>query len=596
MTKLPITNDQLEPSGPNARHGALATRRLAVHGLRVLLFASVLLLIRNAHRQANYVDNELSSNGAALVFVNAVFGPSARIGDYQKSIGNLVTHEQGTKLGCVFQTSPESDSIIGYSGPTNCLIAIDLNNEIQSVSILSSRDTIDHVASVKESKQFWNSFRGLEFDSWDQFREIDAVSGATLTSYAIIASVANRMGGSPPSLKFEQQPAIENAKKIFASANLIEAGERPAMWIVFDEGGQVLGSILSTTPAADHLSGYQGPTATLAGFDLEKKCVGLAIDQSYENDPYANYLDDDYGFQGIYQGKTLEDISTMNPTELGIEGVSGATMTSLAVAEGLPLAAIATVQSADGNQQAATTRKKRGGMTRSAASYTADAITVLLTMIGVAFSFTKISRYRLLRLGYQIALIAILGFVNGHILSQASLAGWSANSIPWTAAPGIVFLSFAALLIPICTKHQPYCQHTCPFGAIQQVLGIRIRNRTGWKLKISKPVGRVLGFIPYALLFLVVFVAVSQSTFNLASIEPFDGFAFRVAGWATIAIFIAGIIVSIFSPMAYCRFGCPTGAAINFLRFRADSHQLGIRDLAAASLVVLAVILTLNTT
>ena len=63
---------------------------------------------------------------------------------------------------------------------------------------------------------------------------------------------------------------------------------------------------------------------------------------------------------------------------------------------------------------------------------------------------------------------------------------------------------------------------------------------------------------------------------DLAAIEPFDGFEFRVAGWATIVIFVVGLLVSLVSPMAYCRFGCPTGAVLNFLRFRADSHRLGL--------------------
>ena len=570
-----------------------------MHSLRVLLFVLVLALIRNAHRQTEFVDRELASNSIANEFVAQTFSIGARLGEFAGPVGNLVVDDQGTELGYVLQTSPDSDSIIGYSGPTNCLIAIDLNNKIQAVSILNSRDTIDHVASVKESADFWNSFRGLEYESWEQFRDIDAVSGATLTSYSVIASVANRMGTKrlggepPPSLKFQQQPNIDNVKKLFASGKRIQTGERPAMWNVLDENDELLGSILSTTPAADHLSGYQGPTATLIGFDRVGECVGLAVDQSYENEPYANYLDDDYGFQAIYQGKPIDELAAMDPAKLGIEGVSGATMTSLAVVEGLPLAAaLATPALSTAETQQSGSANKAIGMTRSLTSYAADGMTILLTMIGVAFSFTKLSRLRWLRIGFQITLIVMLGFFNGHILSQASISGWSANSVPWTVAPGLVFLSFAAFLIPICSKHQPYCQHICPFGAIQQLMGNRIRKRTRWKLKISKATGRFLSIVPYALLLLAVFVAISRSTFNLASIEPFDGFAFRVAGWTTISIFIAGIVASMFSPMAYCRFGCPTGAAINFLRFRADSHQLGTRDLAAVALVLLALFIT----
>jgi polyferredoxin len=182
--------------------------------------------------------------------------------------------------------------------------------------------------------------------------------------------------------------------------------------------------------------------------------------------------------------------------------------------------------------------------------------------------------------------IVMLGFTSGHMLSQASIAGWSAHSIPWRVAPGLVFLSLAAVLVPVVSKHQPYCQHICPFGAIQQ-LG---RNRVKWKLQIPKPVGRLLEWIPFGLLAMVVLVAVSRSTFNLAGIEPFDGFGFRVAGWATIGVFVFGLLFSLVSSMAYCRFGCPTGAMLNFLRFRADSHRLGMRDLAAVTLAAIGTI------
>jgi polyferredoxin len=116
-------------------------------------------------------------------------------------------------------------------------------------------------------------------------------------------------------------------------------------------------------------------------------------------------------------------------------------------------------------------------------------------------------------------------------------------------------------------------------------------KRIAWKFKIPKWLDRVLGLLPFALLSLVVYVAMSKTNFNLASIEPFDGFAFRVAGWATISVFLIGVIASLFSPMAYCRYGCPTGALLGFLRFRGDSDRIGTRDWAAMALLTLAIFL-----
>ncbi len=63
----------------------------------------------------------------------------------------------------------------------------------------------------------------------------------------------------------------------------------------------------------------------------------------------------------------------------------------------------------------------------------------------------------------------------------------------------------------------------------------------------------------------------------------------RVAGWATVAIAIVGLAVSLVVPMAYCRFGCPTGAVLNYLRLQGAGDRFTRRDLAALALLGLAI-------
>lgn len=548
-------------------------QRIFVHGLRIALFLCVLWLIRDAHRLGSGDDIEFTLNPEVSSFVQQTVQGSHSFGCMYPG-DNRIYDVAGRSIGSVIQTSPQSDHIVGYSGPTNCWIALDSDNQIVSIKIVNSGDTIDHVQAVKDDPDFANAFRGIGFGESKKWQDIDAVSGATLTSYAIVSSVANRMGGDAPSLKFEAKPDTANVRSLFPSMSRIEPTDRANVWDVFIDGSKV-GSVLSTSPVADQLSGYQGPTMTLVGFDADGKCVGLIVDQTYENQPYANYLNDDRSFQKIYVGKTLKEIATMTPEDNEIDGVSGATMTSMCVAEGLPLAAKSALQPVE---NVATNAARRP------ISWWADVVTVLLTIVGVTFSFGRFGKFKKLRFAYLLAVIAFLGFINGHMISQASMVGWSKSAIPWSVAPGLVFLSLAALTIPIFTKHQPYCHHICPFGAMQQLT----KKRFGWKVSIPKPIDRVLRWIPFVLLLFVVIAAISRSNFNLASIEPFDGFAFRIAGWATIGVFAIGLIASIFSPMAYCRYGCPTGALLGFLRFRADSHQLGTRDWAALLLVAAA--------
>jgi Na+-translocating ferredoxin:NAD+ oxidoreductase RnfG subunit len=595
MTELPI----IEPDDTIADKGIAQdnrlSRRIIVHCLRVALFVLFLVLLRFAHRHTEFVDTDLDSNETVMAVVNAAMDEPVKIMPFSERLGtHLIVNQSGRSRGSVLQTSPTSDNIVGYSGPTNCLITLDMDNKIQSVAIINSGDTIEHVSAVAQDNTFFDSFRGLDIHSKHQWSQIDAVSGATLTSYSIIASVANRIGEvsgqeiNVSSLKFKPKPKLKTIHAIFPDATQIEPGDRQQTWNVFN-ADEKLGFVLTTTPTADHLSGYQGPTATIAGFNIEEKLIGLFVDQTYENEPYASYLNDDASFLKHYQSLTLNELSVLDPTANGIEGVSGATMTSMSVAEGLPLAANVAIQSSTDSDGIVVNQQQfvRKQLSRTRLSYWADLLTIVLTLIGAAFSFTKLSQRKWFRLAFQIAVILFLGFLNGHMLSQALVVGWSTHAIPWTVAPGLVFLSLAALVIPIFSKQQTYCHHVCPFGAMQQ-LG---RNRLDWKIPIPKTAARILEAIPFLLLLLVVVVACTGARFNLASVEPFDGFSFRIAGWATIAILIVGLLFSLVSPMAYCRFGCPTGALLNFLRFRADSDQFGLRDVAAIALAAVAICL-----
>jgi polyferredoxin len=78
---------------------------------------------------------------------------------------------------------------------------------------------------------------------------------------------------------------------------------------------------------------------------------------------------------------------------------------------------------------------------------------------------------------------------------------------------------------------------------------------------------------------------------SLAGIEPFDAFLFRIAGWATLVIALVGLVAAALVPMAYCRFGCPTGAMLDYLRYSARSDRFTRRDVVALALLALAVVI-----
>ena len=79
-------------------------------------------------------------------------------------------------------------------------------------------------------------------------------------------------------------------------------------------------------------------------------------------------------------------------------------------------------------------------------------------------------------------------------------------------------------------------------------------------------------------------------SFSAVDIEPFDVWLWSVAGIGTLAVAVVGLIASLFMPMAYCRFGCPTGALLNYVS-HSSGKSFNRRDLAAAMLLLASVVI-----
>ncbi len=148
-----------------------------------------------------------------------------------------------------------------------------------------------------------------------------------------------------------------------------------------------------------------------------------------------------------------------------------------------------------------------------------------------------------------------------------------------------------ALFVPILSKQNLYCHQLCPHGAIQQLL----KNRLPWQFHPPKKLHWILLAIPPVLMGVVVLVAMMGWGFGLVNLEPFDAYVFQVAGTATLVIFFVGLIASLFVPMAYCRYGCPTGALLNFLRFHGQSERFTLKDAVAIGLLALALLMFATT-
>ncbi len=544
--------------------------------MRVGLLVTIVLLIRRQHLWYQSQQTGRDVAAVSLQQIRRFYPTAAQLADWDPEHGGRrVVDAAGQPLGYFVQTSPQSDRIVGYSGPTNTLIALDGNGHVLGMEILSSGDTREHVADVQHDEQFMTSLVG---STWDEAsaktRDVDAVSGATLTSLAIAEGINHRLGGAQPSSRFPKRLALDQIKTFFPSAAKLQARpDQPSITDIVDVSGQRLGAAIRTSPAADAVMGYQGPTDTLIVLGPDDRVRDLAIRGSFDNEPYVGYVRDDEYWDEAFHGLSLAELAAIDPKQVEVEGVSGATMTSMAIAYGLPKAAAA----------AGTIRRPPRRKIVLAAR---DFGTVAVLVCALLICFARLRRLRTMRIVFLLTLVAYLGFVNGDMISQALLVGWAQSGVPWRLAPGLVLLTVAALAVPVVSKKQLYCHHVCPFGAAQQ-LALR---RLPWHWHPPHWLARGLRAVPAALLVLVVATAMWHWPVNLAGIEPFDAFFFDIAGWATLAVAAVGLTASLLVPMAYCRFGCPTGSVLNYLRFSGGSDRVSWRDAVALVLLLLAIV------
>lgn len=480
---------------------------------------------------------------------------------------HFVTDTRGETIGCLLSTAPHTDSIIGYAGPNDVLLALDPGGRLIGVELLRSGDTAEHVRQVRTDARFLHGFLGWR-PGEEPFPKVEAVSGATLTSLAIAEGIQQRLAGAAPSLRFPEPITLEQVRQIIpGAARLVPESAR---WRVLGASSELLGYALRTSPQADNVSGYRGPTDCLVALARDGRTItAVQMGKSYDTDAYVDQIRKATQFLSQFIGRRLEDLAVYEFPKEKPDGVSGATLTARAVGEGLKRRFI--VELKERQSPAAWRPRPRDW-----------GLAAVVAGAGV-MSFTRWRGSRPARLAWQLLVVGYLGLVNHDLLSLALFGGWMSHGIALASVPALALLTGAALLVPWATGHQLYCHHLCAHGAAQQLLGMILRGRLRWA--VPPRVGRALERVPVVLLGVALVLTVCGRAAVLVNLEPFDAWVWRTAGTATLVLAGVGLALSLFIPQAYCRFGCPTGAVLAFVRTRGSADRWGRRDWAAAGLL-----------
>ena len=274
----------------------------------------------------------------------------------------------------------------------------------------------------------------------------------------------------------------------------------------------------------------------------------------------------------LWNGKSWDEIARVSPEQAGIEGVSGASMTSMAMAEGI----MRRLRAADAALAI------HPPPLRFAAR---DIGLVIVVGIALVLAFHGVHGQPWLRRTFQVAVIAYVGFINGDLLAQSLIVGWTqAGAAPWRTAPGLVLLlsgrsRFRGRRKPV------YCHHICPHGAR------RCSSIASFRSAGASPAtdfARGLRWPPALLLGGVVVISMLVLPIDLAQSNP-STYVIRTAGRATIAIAIAGLVTRFCACLPPLRLS--TGALLEFCAAR-RTDRFGRRDVAALVLVALAAALS----
>lgn len=510
------------------------------------------------------------------------FFPSAKRLRSGPSQSLLVQDQAGNRLGRLVTTSPDADSILGYAGPSNVLVALDNQEKVVGTRILSSEDTPEHVDKLRGNAVFEKSFKDWRPTTQPAPR-IDAYAGSTLTAYAITESIQKRLSGNYVSLRFSTPLSLREIRLAgFPEATEFEPNVPRLGWnLVRGPNRAKLGYVVRSSPSADEVIGYAGPSETLIAVEPD----GLRLRQVMLRTTYdtADYVDRIRRQEPDPQGRTFfKELTRWNTHEWAefdfrkgeLDTVAGATLTSYAIAKGLQ------ARFADDAHGARPGKESGAQQVKAAALWCFLAGALLMT-------FTPLHGRPVVRTVWQVLLVAGLGLWLGQLLSLSLFAGWARHGLPWAQASGLLALGAVAVLVPWGGRRQLYCHHACPHGAAQELLG-------GFRrLHVAVP-GRWhgwLGKLPAISLAGAFLAALAWPRWSLGQAEPFDAWVLGSAVAVPLALAVVGLVAAVFVPQAYCKYGCPTGAFFKFVRSANQAETWGRRDTwAAAVLAVGAVI------
>lgn len=167
--------------------------------------------------------------------------------------------------------------------------------------------------------------------------------------------------------------------------------------------------------------------------------------------------------------------------------------------------------------------------------------------------FVKNKAYHIVQM---IANIVVLGFWCGTFLDYAIILKSISSGISLPIGLTLIVMLIAAFIFPLSGRPQHYCNHICPLGSAQMLVG----QICGYKIKISKPVLKGLDRFRRLLWGTLMLLLWADCLTEWMDLELFQAFQIQSASWWIIGAALLFVLLSSIVSRPYCRFVCPTGS------------------------------------
>jgi len=313
--------------------------------------------------------------------------------------------------------------------------------------------------------------------------------------------------------------------------------------IVKNKSGDFVAELLCTSPTCKEISGFGGEVPFIIVLNNKNTIEKLILLPNSETPGWVAGLEE-MGFFNSWNGLTPAEALNKK-----VDAVTGSTYTSTAVINSMSKRLSVYTSSLEQKKSIDTKRLLTNGI-------------VLLAILFALISFLFPAKLKKVRWLLHLSNIGIFGFIAGDFLSVAFFHNTIIHGIDPVIKLTLLIVCTLSVLLPLFTNKSFYCHYACPYGSLQDLAGKITRK----KLRLPQGLYKVLRWVPYVYLFILLILVASGVKLVLEDFQPFMAFSYKFA--AVSAFVMAGgfLVLAVFMSKPWCLYFCPTGALFEILR------------------------------